>query len=253
VDESTEEDIDTYKIHFEYRVNDDILAYALASSGYRAGGFNRSGFADVSPASAYGTDTLWNYEVGAKTSWLDNRLTANVVAYYIDWSDIQLFAFDSVSLSAKIQNAGKAEVFGFETEIRYKATENLQLNANYAYADAALAEDYVFTGTTPPTVLGADGDRLPGSSMHTFSVFADWQSPLTSSLDLAANVNYIYMSSRKGSISPVEQPELPSLGTLNLSIGIKHDAGVSVSLFANNLLDERRQSMDCPHGESDML
>ena len=45
VDESTQEDINTYKINFEYRLSDDILVYALAASGYRAGGFNRSGFA----------------------------------------------------------------------------------------------------------------------------------------------------------------------------------------------------------------
>ena len=61
------------------------------------------------------------------------------------------------------------------------------------------------------------------------------------------------MSSREGSISPVETPDLPGLGTVNLSIGMQHDNGVSVSLFASNLLDERKKSLDFPHGAGSVL
>ena len=36
----------------------------------------------IVPAAAE-ADSLWNYELGAKTSWLNGRLIANVAAYYI--------------------------------------------------------------------------------------------------------------------------------------------------------------------------
>jgi len=243
VDERTQEDINTYKIHFEYRFNDDILAYALASSGYRAGGFNRSGIGQVSSVSPYGTDTLWNYEVGVRSSWLENRLTANAVTYYIDWSDIQLRQWDPIAAVQKIQNAGEAENFGLETEIRYQVTDNLQLSANYAYIDASMAEDFIDEQTD--MVIAGKGDRLPGSSKNAFSLFVDWQRSLSSGLELLVNVNYRYTSSRPNAfgvgvgLTSAFLEEIPSTEVVNLSAGIKHDSGVTVSLFSNNLLDER--------------
>ena len=244
VDESTQEDINTYKIHFEYRFNDDILAYALASSGYRAGGWNRSGITGLSPRSAYGTDTLWNYELGVRTSWLDNRLTANAVVYYIDWDDIQLRAWDTAAFASRIQNAGKAENFGFETEIDYQATENLRLSANYSYIDASMAEDFI--DAQFGTVVAEKGSTLPGSSKHAFSLFADWQMPLTSSLSLLANASYRYVGSRPNIFGTVGNgltaafpDDIPSFDIVNLLVGVRHDNGVTVSLFANNLFDER--------------
>ena len=243
VDESTQEDIDTYKIHFEHRVNDDLLAYALASSGYRAGGWNRTGTGQVSAASPYGTDTLWNYEVGVRTSWLDNRLIANAVAYYIDWSDIQLRAWDIDAQTQKIQNAGNAENFGFETEIRYQVTDSLQLSANYSYIDASMAEDFI--DGQLGTVIAAKGSRLPGSSKNAFSLFVDWQHSLGTGLELLVNADYRYVSSRPNvfgigtGLSAAFPDDLPSAEVVNLSTGVRHDNGVTASLFANNLFDER--------------
>ena len=183
--------------------------------------------------------------MGVRTSWLDNRLTFNTVGYYIDWSDIQLSAWDIEAFAQKIQNVGKAEIWGLETEIRYQATENLHLSANYSYIDASLAEDYIDASTTPATVLAADGTRLPGSSKHALSLFADWQSSLTAGLDLIINANYRYVSSRPNNLGVAPgltaalPGDLPSSEIVNLSAGVRHDNGVTVSLFANNLLDVR--------------
>jgi outer membrane receptor protein involved in Fe transport len=178
-----------------------------------------------------------------RTSWLDNRLTANAVAYYIDWSDIQLRTWDTESLTLKIQNAGKADIFGLETEIRYQATDNFQLSVNYGYTDASLAEDFLNARTAPPTVTAVEGTRLPGSPKHTFSLLADWQIPLTLSLDMQANVTYVYTSSRTDALVSGDVasgfPDVPSSDIVNLSAGLRHDSGVTLSAFANNLLDAR--------------
>ena len=252
VPEDTQEDINTYKVHFEYRFSDDILGYALASSGYRAGGWNRTGFTQVTPASQYGTDTLWNYELGVRTSWLDNRLTANAVAYYIDWSDIQLRTWDTAAQTQKVQNAGKAENFGLETEIRYQVTDSFQLSANYAYIDASMSEDFI--DQRFGTVIAAKGDMLPGSSKHAFSLFVDWQKSLASGLELLINANYRYIGSRPNifgigtGIEAGFSDDIPSFEVVNLSAGLSHDNGVSVSLFANNLFDERSRQFQAGIG-----
>ena len=236
-DSSTQEDVDTYKVNFEYIVNDDVLVYALASSGYRPGGFNRTG----DTGSPFKSDTLWNYELGARTSWLENRLTANVVAYYIDWTDIQIRQFDPDLVAQTFQNAGEAEVYGLEMELQYIVADGLQLTANYGYVDATLAKDYI---KNPPEVAAASGDTLPRSSEHNLYLHADWQKPLTSDLDLLFNATYRYRSSFPTVLESArrvdtDRPDSPSFEIVTLSVGLSYQNGVTASLFANNVFDER--------------
>ena len=42
----------------------------------------------------YGADSLWNYELGMKSSWFERRLTVNMAAFDIDWSNIQVSGRD---------------------------------------------------------------------------------------------------------------------------------------------------------------
>src|ERR1700722_15278197 len=56
---------------------------------------------------AFHSDSLWNYELGAKTAWLDRRVIVNAAGFFIDWNNIQ----QQVLLSCGYQfvaNAGRA-------------------------------------------------------------------------------------------------------------------------------------------------
>ena len=116
------------------------------------------------------------------------------------------------------------------------------MSMNYSYIDAALAKD--FLDGNPPVAVAEDGDRLPGTAKDTFSLFVDWQTPLTSSLELNVNANYIYVGSRPNNLGsirfgPPDSRTIPSHQITNLSASVSHENGVTVSLFANNLFDER--------------
>lgn len=37
------------------------------------------------PPTSFDSDSLWNYEAGARTRWAGGRLTVNGANYYIDW------------------------------------------------------------------------------------------------------------------------------------------------------------------------
>ncbi len=243
-DSLTEENINSYKVHLEYRVNDDVLLHALASSGYRAGGVNRAIFSGLAPAAGsrrYDTDTLWNYEVGARTSWLDDRLIVNGVAYYIDWTDIQLTAFDPALGRSETENIGEARVYGLELETNLQVTDSLQVGLNYAYVDAQLTEDY-FRGdplTTPPTAVS--GTRLPGSSKHTITLSAGYQQPLSDDLTLQADAFYTYRNSRAPALltTGTTGDFLPSHDRANISVGLSHSSGVYGSVFVQNVFDTR--------------
>ena len=59
--------------------------FANHSTGYKSGGFNSGGGAAVvSAARVFDRETVKNYEVGAETSWFDNRLRANLTLYRMD-------------------------------------------------------------------------------------------------------------------------------------------------------------------------
>ena len=64
------------------------MTYAGVSRGYRSGGFNTS-FLDVSDL-AFDPEYSWNYEVGFKSSWFNNRVNFNTSLFYIDLSDQQV-------------------------------------------------------------------------------------------------------------------------------------------------------------------
>jgi len=77
------------KLTVSKQIGADDLVYFTASKGYRPGGPNNPAPASVcgsevsglglsqSQLTKYGSDNLWNYELGAKTGWLDHRLTVN--------------------------------------------------------------------------------------------------------------------------------------------------------------------------------
>ena len=89
-----------HRLNAQYKPIEDVMLYATWSRGFRPGGINRRG--TLPP---YGADFINNYELGLKTSWLDNRLTFNAAIYQLDWDNIQLSFLGANGLT-EIRNAG---------------------------------------------------------------------------------------------------------------------------------------------------
>ena len=82
--QKTSEDGTVGKLNLTYRFDKDRLVYATYSEGFRVGGSNPLKPASLLPRD-YDSDKLTNYEIGAKTEWLDNRVRFNIAAYYMEW------------------------------------------------------------------------------------------------------------------------------------------------------------------------
>lgn len=143
------------KAEISYQATQEQLYYLLASKGVRPGGVNTSNLSqkgcgqDYGP---YGPDSLWNYEGGAKTRWLDGALTLNAAAYYIKWSGVQQGR--TLSCSYQItENAGAATVHGGEVEIQGNIGAHIRLGGGVGYAKAVLAAD-------APSLGGMKGQQL---------------------------------------------------------------------------------------------
>ena len=205
--------------------------YIQASRGFRLGQVNVPIIAlpaDNVPT-FYGSDNLWNYEIGAKTSWLDGRVNLNVAAYYMDWSDIQLTRTASTGFTF-IDNAGDARILGFEVESSVYITDQTILRANLGYIDGELTRSSI--GLAP------EGTRLPGSPELTFSTSLQQNFTLRGNNGFVS-VDYLYYGEYDDQLVPFGQPLVNGdYSKLDLRAGITV-GGFDLSIFATNLLDER--------------
>lgn len=231
------------KFNVNYKATDNALLWVTASQGFRIGGTNTTPGIPLENLT-YGSDTLWNYEIGARTSWYDNRLVLNSSLYYIDWSDIQLAlplgtAFGTI-------NAGKARIIGAELELQARPVTGLDLTFAAGYNDGELSEDTPGAPAGPNP--GFKGDRLPGVPRLNLSASAQYVFPLfAGGIDGVGRVDYAYTGDSTTTFNDLSTANgIPShfnpdsYGLLNLRLGVQNERWAA-ALFIDNATDERAQ------------
>jgi iron complex outermembrane receptor protein len=149
----------TPKAVVDWKPTASALFYASYSEGYKAGGVTQPivGL----PPSSYSPERLKTTELGIKTSWLNNALTANFAGYYSDYKDVQLTSIINLpngSIVKPTQNAGTAVIRGLEGEIDVMPLPGLRFT---------LLGDYThdrFISLLPGTITALHafiGERLP--------------------------------------------------------------------------------------------
>ncbi len=165
----------TPKLALKYRFADGNMVYALASKGYRYGGANATP-PDFRP---YKSDSLWNYEVGARLAPVQN-LQLDVTAFLLDWKDAQFttFRFSGALGFSEIANVGKAKSQGVEMAARYRLGSALDFAASLAYLDAKTSADVL--DASGKTI--AAGARLPGAArlQSALQMNAHFEAPFAS-------------------------------------------------------------------------
>jgi iron complex outermembrane receptor protein len=179
----------------DWQPDDDTLAYAKYTRGYKAGGFN-SGTTTLEPNVTTEEETIDAYEVGLKKTF-GGTLQANASAYLYDYRDIQVpIAGRDPATDANVTrffNMPKARIMGFELETIWQPIDHLQLLANYSYLNAELREACCFQDredprglqpgvvlagnsaaalANPATALNQDlkGAKLPSSTPHRVTI-----------------------------------------------------------------------------------
>ncbi|WP_157221142.1 TonB-dependent receptor [Flavisphingomonas formosensis] len=225
----------TPKFYLSYQANDRMLFYGTVSQGFRIGGGNQN---DIIPLPVenrtYGPDSLWNYELGAKTSFFQRRLVINASAYRMDWSNIQVSDFtDDSNAFLFISNAGKARVYGFELEVEARPLPVLDLGGSFNYVHAELTEDQPSSNTY---FAGSKGDRFPNVPRVSGSAFIQYTQPLGDRRNGVARLDYFY-TGKQGTQFNKNNPiynKIDAYSYVNLRIGIQTPRW-DVMAFAENL------------------
>jgi iron complex outermembrane receptor protein len=131
------------KFSIAYDFTDNIMTYASVSEGYLAGGYHYTQ-ATSEENFTYDPEYTWNYEVGTKTSWLNNKLMANLSAFYIDIKDKQVSEFHPTLGVPQITNAAEAHSMGVELELQARPMQGLDVFAGFGYTEAKI-DDWTAT------------------------------------------------------------------------------------------------------------
>jgi iron complex outermembrane receptor protein len=238
------------KVEVDYHFDPDQMVYALASKGFRPGGA-----VPIVPAGAPGTatdcvaalhavnpnitlaqtqsfssDSLWNYEIGTKTSWLDHRVTFDAAAFYIDWKNIQ----QEILLNCGFQytaNAGAATSKGGEMELRARPMQPLELSAGIGYQNAKITQ----ASAESPQTVGSPIYNVPDWTANTA---ASYTAPLWGEWVFVGGVDYSYVGrSFSGNNNAAEPRERPSYRLFNGRLALQRGP-LEVALVGKNLTDE---------------
>ena len=165
------------KFSFTYDTTEKIMAYASVSKGYLVGGYNW-GMTGTLDTFSYEPEYTWNYETGIKSTWLNDKLLANLSVFYISIDDKQVSELHPTIAMTTITNAAKAHSQGVELEVQAKPLRGLDLSAGFGYNEAQFdrftATVWNDAGTALVTKNYADND-LPYAPEYTYHVSAQYR------------------------------------------------------------------------------
>jgi iron complex outermembrane receptor protein len=234
----------TPKFGLSYQADANNFFYGTVSKGFRIGGAQSPITTDLCSAdlaslglsgtpAAYGSDSVWSYEVGAKNNIGGGLLRLDSSAYWIDWSNIQQRIAMSGCGFSFIGNLGSATSKGFDLSAQLHPMRGLDLTAQFSYNHTAFTE----TISNATGFLTRDGQRFGGAPVtvvlagqYSFPAFGD-----------EAFVRADYQHQSKGPNPDAliygydaTIPRTPATDFVSLRAGARLN-GVDVSVFVDNL------------------
>ena len=243
------------KVNLSYTPTPDLTVYGTIAKGSRPGGVNLPiplpsaaaldanpaqydcgpGTATVPPAgpvfvtqqpSYYGPDSIWSFEIGEKSRFLDRRFTVNADVFYVKWTDIQ----QVIALSCGYPydtNAGGAKSYGPEVELNAKIAGGFSADFSGAYTQAYISS---------PTIIAiSPGSRVLNVPKYTASAALNYEVALANGFKGTARIADSYV----GPVADVAyyHETLSPYALIDARAGFGRNAW-NVYLFGTNLTDK---------------
>lgn len=235
-------------------VSDDSTVYFKMVEAYKSGGFNtrdpqRDGNQGAASdgtdygfgyAEGFAPEYVTSFELGAKTELLRHRLRINADIFFSQYDDMQLnFLLAGTVADTKVTNAGKAEMWGVETDITYLITRDLVVNLSYAWLDAEVTE-----ATDANGLDVTDQFVFFSAPENAFSLAADYTVMASSWGRISFNLGWNYTDERNGGTlqQNIANTELRAYDLVNARLSLTDvplgDGRLGIALWGRNVLDE---------------
>ena len=206
------------KFTAQYQPTDNFQVYANIAKGNKPGTLNSdAGLPDADRE--VDEERAWNFELGMKSAWLDNRLFVNAAAYHIDWRDMQLTSTRAATVNGQartfsiLENVGKASIKGIELDINMSFTDFWDVRVAYALTDSeidefiqsvdagasagsAFREAALIAGYSPSGDVVISGTQLPQSSKHQLNLSNTLHGNMTATMGWFLRADFNYNSKR---------------------------------------------------------
>ena len=214
----------TPKVTLQYSLPSSQLIYASVAKGYKTGGFNTA-FQEDSDR-VFKPEYSWNYEVGAKGRFWQNRLRAELCFFFIDWRNQQIYQM--IQIGQILRNAGHSQSKGIEASVKANLVKGFTLQANWGLTHAKFL-DYVQNAT-----VKYSGNYIPLVPNQTLGLAGNYLVPLRTKLADNLLFNLQYTGTGKLYWAENNQYSQPYYGILNAKITAKKGIA-EISLWAKNL------------------
>ena len=199
------------KIGLEWRPRDEWMIYGSISTGFRSGNFNSDLlFGNLSLLNSVDPEKVKSYEGGFKATLFDGRARVNAAVFYLDVSDKQGFAVDSVAERpvGRIISLGDVDIYGAELELFVVPAEQLEMSLGVGWLDTEIrAPASLFVranfGTGDNAFLGdqyfLDGSGIgTGAPKWTVNGLVRYHIPLADNGNVTAQVDFSYRAATTG-------------------------------------------------------
>jgi iron complex outermembrane receptor protein len=221
-DSKVSDDVVLPRFAISYRFSPSILLYGSATRGYKPPTQNYQ--AEDRTLRRVAAEKSWNYEVGLKSSFWNDRLSVNFAAFWNDISNYQVVLAGPNGFFQDIVNA-EVKVRGVELEVVAKPIAGLELIAGVGTAKATY-RDY----RNPFTGESFRGNRLIFSPDYTYNVALQYRSPggFFSRLEIQGYGTVFFNDPNTVKEDPVT--------LVNLRVGFEQK-NYGLYLYVNNLFD----------------
>jgi len=226
------------RLIFEWDLNERSLVYASVTRGYKAGGFNASNSLDED-LREFDPEVLWNYELGLKGRWFEDRLTGRFSLFTMDREDVQIGTSivrtrpdGSSEFIQLTSNAAEGTNRGLEMELVWAVTERLEVFGSLGLLDTEFRDFVNSSGED------LDGEEQAHAAGYQFFLAAEYRAPggFYARLELEGKDAFYYSDSRRFSDRPDDLVSEP-YELWNAAIGYEWESW-ELRLWGRNLADE---------------
>jgi iron complex outermembrane receptor protein len=247
-----EENHTTGDITLQWDASDTMMTYFKVGNGYKAGGFDEANGRGLLSAQEYDDETVTSFELGAKMDLLDGRARLNVAVFHSEFEDVQVSTFDG-NAGFVVGNAAKTAVEGLEMDGSIMLTEEITLNAGFAYLDASYDSFTDAACNEPQAVvwIAAGGARsaciqdLSGEALQfapeiSVNIALDYLTSIGENLELRAGVDLMYSDDYEVANDLDSVLAQNSFAKVNARLSLaSSDQTWSVAILGKNLTDEK--------------
>jgi len=236
------------KIGLEFTVTEDRLLYAHISRGVKAGQFTdaASGIADGGFFTPASPEIVLTYEGGLKSTWNDNKVTANFAVFYNDYDDQQqqiTFVDTDGFINSTIVNAARVATWGAEFEGQFAPGNGWYMDLGIGLLSTEVKEDSL-SELTGGAIAIEEGRKLTNSPKLTINATLEKDWDFAGGSVLTAHIDGRYTAERTYNLVDTQATRQfftdPSYVLLNAFVSYRFGADnrYRLSAYGKNLTDE---------------